>query len=103
MPPTTRPTAPRSGSSPRNRKLDPRAITASQRSRALGFAARADLRAPIDVVALAERFAITGAEVRDAAVDAAYLAAAGDGVVTQDLLVTAIRRQYEKAGRSAPP
>jgi len=36
-------------------------------------------------------------------VDAAYLAAAGDGVVSQDLLVTAIRRQYEKAGRSAPP
>ncbi len=57
----------------------------------------------LDVVALAERFAITGAEVRDAAVDAAYLAAAGDGVVSQDLLVTAIRRQYEKAGRSAPP
>jgi hypothetical protein len=57
----------------------------------------------LDVVALAERFAITGAQVRDAAVDAAYLAAAGDGVVSQDLLVTAIRRQYEKAGRSAPP
>lgn len=60
------------------------------------------LAADVDLPALAEQFAITGAQIKDAAIEAAYTAAAADGVVTQSLLVAAVRRQYDKAGRTAP-
>ena len=56
----------------------------------------------LDLHGLAERFAITGAQIRDAIVDAAYGAAAGNGAVTHELLVSAVRRQYDKAGRTVP-
>lgn len=56
----------------------------------------------LDFSALAEQFAITGAQIRDASMDAAYLAAAGPGRVSAHHLVAGIRRQYEKAGRTAP-
>lgn len=56
----------------------------------------------LDVSELADRFALTGAQIRDAIVDAAYAAAAADGVVTLDRLLAAVRRQYDKSGRSVP-
>ena len=55
-----------------------------------------------DLAGIAERYPITGAQIRDAALDAGYLAAADGRVVTHELLVTAVRRQYDKAGRTAP-
>ncbi|MGN8551950.1 UNVERIFIED_CONTAM: ATP-binding protein [Microbacterium sp. SLM126] len=58
--------------------------------------------ADVDFAMLAERFALTGAQIRDAAIEAAYLAAASDAAVSHDLLVTAVRRQYAKAGRTVP-
>ncbi len=56
----------------------------------------------VDTTALAERFVLTGAQIRDAAIEAAYLAAASGSAVSLGLLITAIRRQYAKAGRTVP-
>lgn len=56
----------------------------------------------IDFPALADRFALTGAQIRDAAIEAAYLAAADGRVVTEAHLGTAVRSQYVKTGRTLP-
>jgi hypothetical protein len=66
------------------------------------FPAAAPLAGDVDLVELAERFPVTGAQIRDAAVEAAYLAAAAGGPITHELLVAGVRRQYDKAGRTAP-
>ncbi len=58
--------------------------------------------ADIDLAALAHRYPLTGAQIRDATLDAAYLAAAGPRVVTEDHLLAGVRRQYEKAGKTVP-
>lgn len=57
----------------------------------------------IDLERLAERYPLTGAQIRDATLEAAYLAAADGRVVAADHLTTAVRRQLEKAGRTVPP
>ena len=54
----------------------------------------------VDLDALAQRYPLSGAQIRDAGLDAAYLAAADGRVVTQEYLVTGIHRQFEKAGRT---
>lgn len=54
----------------------------------------------VDLDDLAQRFALSGAQIRDASLDAAYLAAADGRVVTHEYLVTGVQRQLEKAGRS---
>ena len=56
----------------------------------------------INLGALAARYPLTGAQIRDAIVDAAYAAAASEEAVSQRLLVEAVRRQYDKAGRTVP-
>lgn len=56
----------------------------------------------VDRPALAEKYPLSGAQIRDAAVEAAYLAAAGDRVVRTEQLVAGIRRQYDKAGKTVP-
>ncbi|MGC4174835.1 ATP-binding protein [Demequina sp.] len=56
----------------------------------------------LGLASLADRYVLTGAQIRDAIVDAAYAAAAANDVVTEELLVTAVRRQYDKAGRTVP-
>jgi hypothetical protein len=63
---------------------------------------RLPLHADVDLSALAERYPLTGAQIRDATLDAAYLAAAGDRVVTEHHLLAGVRRQYEKAGKTVP-
>ncbi len=50
---------------------------------------------------LAERHQLTGAEIRDAAIEAAYLAASGTGAITRAGLEEGIRRQFDKTGRTA--
>jgi hypothetical protein len=52
---------------------------------------------------LAERHQLTGAEIRDAAIEAAYLAADGEGAISRAHLEEGIRRQFAKAGRTARP
>ena len=54
----------------------------------------------VDLDELAERFDLSGAQIRDASLEAAYLAAADGRLVTQDYLLTGVRRQLEKAGRA---
>ncbi|KRC88791.1 hypothetical protein ASE25_13255 [Terrabacter sp. Root85] len=56
----------------------------------------------IDLRDLARRFPLTGAQIRDATLDAAYLAASNGRVVTTAHLLDGIRRQFEKAGRTVP-
>ncbi|MGH9152745.1 MAG: ATP-binding protein [Acidimicrobiales bacterium] len=54
----------------------------------------------VDLDLLGQRFPLSGAQIRDASLDAAYLAAANGGVVTQEYLLSAVHRQFEKAGRT---
>ena len=56
----------------------------------------------LDLDDLARRFPLSGAQIRDAGIEAAYLAAADGRVVTQEYLLTGVNRQFEKAGRTAP-
>jgi len=63
---------------------------------------RLPVGAGIGLADLAQRYPLTGAQIRDAGLDAAYRAAADGRVVTREHLVTGIRRQYEKAGRTVP-
>lgn len=56
----------------------------------------------LDLDGLAERYPLSGAQIRDASLEAAYLAAANGHRVTTAHLVSGILRQYEKAGRTAP-
>jgi hypothetical protein len=56
----------------------------------------------IDLRDLARRYPLTGAQIRDATLDAAYLAASNGRVVTTAHLLDGIRRQFEKAGRTVP-
>ncbi len=57
---------------------------------------------PIDFAAMADRYPLTGAQIRDAAIEAAYLAAADGRVVTEAHLGSAVRSQYVKTGRTVP-
>lgn len=56
----------------------------------------------VQLTDFARLYPITGAVIRNAATAAAFLACADGGAVTRDHLVTAVRREYEKAGRSFP-
>jgi SpoVK/Ycf46/Vps4 family AAA+-type ATPase len=51
---------------------------------------------------LAELFPVTGAHIRNAAVGGAFFAAADGGRLTRRHLVAAMRREYEKLGKSFP-
>jgi Pyruvate/2-oxoacid:ferredoxin oxidoreductase gamma subunit len=51
---------------------------------------------------VADRFDLTGGEIRNAALAAAFAAAGGDGTVTADLLATAIGTEFAKKGRKVP-
>ena len=69
---------------------------------------REHLRAPAPIgpdVApglLAQLYPVTGGVIRNAALAAAFMAAAQGGVITADHVFTAVQREYEKAGRSFP-
>jgi SpoVK/Ycf46/Vps4 family AAA+-type ATPase len=56
----------------------------------------------VDFARLARLYPLTGAQIRDAAMDAAYRAAADGRVVTPDHLTGGIRTQFAKAGRTVP-
>ncbi|MCA9608689.1 MAG: ATP-binding protein [Myxococcales bacterium] len=56
----------------------------------------------VDLASLAERFDLVGGEIGNAAITAAYAAAARRGRVTQALLVEAARHELTKKGRPSP-
>jgi hypothetical protein len=62
----------------------------------------APIAGDVDVAQLATLYPITGGLIRNAAVGAAFHAAAHGELIDQRLLVDAIRREYQKAGRSFP-
>ena len=64
--------------------------------------ATAPLAADVDLQALAEQYPIPGALIRNAAVSAAFLAAADGAAITRAHLQRAIHSEYDKAGRASP-
>jgi hypothetical protein len=56
----------------------------------------------IDLVALARLYAVPGGWIRNAATAAAYVAAAGAGLISQEHLVAAMKREYTKAALRFP-
>ncbi|MBD5785777.1 ATP-binding protein [Cellulosimicrobium terreum] len=65
-----------------------------------GVVPRAD---DLDLDFCAKAFELAGGGIRSAAVSAAYLAAADDGIVEMRHLVTAVHREYRKLGRLTQP
>jgi SpoVK/Ycf46/Vps4 family AAA+-type ATPase len=62
----------------------------------------APLAHEVDLQELATIYSIVGGLIRNASVAAGFLAAASGSSITRPLLIRAIRREYEKAGRSFP-
>jgi SpoVK/Ycf46/Vps4 family AAA+-type ATPase len=56
----------------------------------------------LDLDYLARLYPVPGAWIRNAAIAAAFLAAAEGGLVGQDHLLASMRREYGKASRPAP-
>ena len=56
----------------------------------------------LDFAHLADQYHLTGAQIKDAAIDAAYHAAANGGVVTAEHLLRAVKHQFAKSGLMAP-
>ncbi|MBK5224419.1 MAG: AAA family ATPase [Acidimicrobiia bacterium] len=63
---------------------------------------RAPLAADVDLEQLASIYQVTGGLIRNAALAAAYRAAATDRCIDQRTLLGAVEREYQKAGRSFP-
>lgn len=62
----------------------------------------APLAADVDASVLAALYEIPGGLIRNAALSAAYAAAAGGRPIDQGALIDAVRDEYRKAGRSIP-
>ena len=62
----------------------------------------APLASDVDLAELAALYPMVGGLIRNAAVAAAFLAAADGGVITRSHFVRAIRREHEKAGKAFP-
>lgn len=59
----------------------------------------APLAAEVQLEEIANRFAIVGGLIRNAAVAAAFLAAADNSAISNEHFINAIRREYEKSGK----
>ena len=53
----------------------------------------------LDLEFLAENFEITGANIRNIALSAAFLAADDDGIIEMVHVIRAMRREYQKKGQ----
>jgi SpoVK/Ycf46/Vps4 family AAA+-type ATPase len=65
------------------------------------FPQQAPLAAGVDFAALAERYRLTGGNIRNIALTAAFLAARDGGVIDMQHLLWATRREFQKMGRLA--
>ncbi len=68
----------------------------------LHLPAGAPVDATVDLDQLAAWYALSGAQVRNAALGAAYLAASGGAAIGQAHFLQAIEREYDKAGKAHP-
>ena len=66
------------------------------------FPPRAPLAADVDIDALAALHPLPGALIRNAALGAAFLAAAAGGAIHQAHIEKALQQEYEKTGRVSP-
>jgi SpoVK/Ycf46/Vps4 family AAA+-type ATPase len=57
------------------------------------------LAADVDLDSLARRFTLSGGNIKNVALAAAFRAAADGGAVTQEHLLHAVRREFQKLGR----
>jgi SpoVK/Ycf46/Vps4 family AAA+-type ATPase len=65
------------------------------------FPEQAPLDPQVDLPHLAERYRLTGGNIRNVALTAAFLAARDGGVIGMDHLLWATRREFQKMGRLA--
>lgn len=72
-----------------------------QRIWAIAFPREAPLEPDIDLDLLAERYRLTGGNIRNIALTAAFLAARDGGVIGMEHVLWATRREYQKMGRLA--
>ncbi|MFN2132637.1 MAG: ATP-binding protein [Anaerolineae bacterium] len=72
-----------------------------QRIWAIAFPEQAPLQADVDLDLLAERYRLTGGNIRNIALTAAFLAARDGGVIGMQHLLWATRREFQKMGRLA--
>jgi AAA+ superfamily predicted ATPase len=72
-----------------------------QRIWAIVFPGEAPLKADVDLDLLADRYRLTGGNIRNIALTAAFLAARDGGVIGMQHLLWATRREYQKMGRLA--
>ena len=63
------------------------------------FPKRAPIGDDVRLDFLADRFPISGGEIRNVVLNAAFLAAANSGSIRMEHLIRAARREYEKSGR----
>lgn len=63
------------------------------------FPRQTPVDADIDFESLGARFQIAGGNIRNIVVNAAFLAAAGEGKVTMEHIRKAVKREYEKIGK----
>lgn len=66
---------------------------------AVHFPPQAPLSKEVDLSEVAERYRLTGGNIRNATLAAAYLAAADGGVITPEHIRNAVRREHQKMGR----
>jgi SpoVK/Ycf46/Vps4 family AAA+-type ATPase len=72
-----------------------------QRIWAIAFPVEAPLEPDIDLDLLAERYRLTGGNIRNIALTAAFLAARDGGVIGMEHVLWATRREFQKMGRLA--
>ena len=77
-------------------------VAARQALWRLHLPAAAPLAPDVDLAELAQWYAISGAQIKNAALAAAFLAAAEGGAMAQRHFLWAIEREYDKAGRAHP-
>jgi SpoVK/Ycf46/Vps4 family AAA+-type ATPase len=63
------------------------------------FPDKAPLGADVDFDFLSRRFPMTGGNIKNIVLNAAFLAASNGGVICMEHLIRATRREYEKTGR----
>lgn len=63
------------------------------------FPPQAPMAADVNLHELAERYELAGGNIKNAALAAAYLAAADGGIITRTHIHNAIRREHQKMGR----
>jgi ATP-dependent 26S proteasome regulatory subunit len=63
------------------------------------FPPEAPLGDDVDLAFLARQFRVTGGNIKNIAVTAAFLAAAGPGIITMEHIIKSTKREYQKMGK----